>query len=100
MTNMKHRRFFNRFVLILAISSLFPSPLISQGQRTASSLNVKDTAWRAYAGLAENLGTLMLNAFQIKPGWAVYVLLLLLGLAAVVGFSSGLSRLRIAPAHS
>lgn len=53
-----------------------------------------------YAGLAENLGTLMLNAFQIKPGWAVYVLLLLLGLAAVVGFSSGLSRLRIAPADS
>ena len=53
-----------------------------------------------FAGLAENTGTLMLNAFQIKPGWAVYALLLLLGLAAVVGFSRGLSRLRIAPAGS
>jgi len=53
-----------------------------------------------YAGLAENIGTLMLNAFQIKPGWGVYALLVLLGLAAVLGFSRVLSRLRIAPAGS
>jgi hypothetical protein len=53
-----------------------------------------------YAGLAENIGTLMLNAFQIKPGWGVYALLVLLGLAAVLGFSRVLSRLRVAPAGS
>ena len=51
-----------------------------------------------FAGLAENISTLMLNAFQIKPGWGVYALLGLLGLAAVLGFSCVLSRLRIAPA--
>ncbi len=53
-----------------------------------------------YAGLAENIGSLMLNAFQIKPGWAIYGLLVLLGLAAVLGFSRVLSRLRVAPAGS
>jgi len=42
----------------------------------------------------------MLNAFQIKPGWAVYALLLLLGLAAVLGFSRVLSRLRFVPVGS
>jgi len=53
-----------------------------------------------FAGLAENISTLMLNAFQIKPGWAVYALLVLLGLAAVLGFSRVLSRLRVVPAGS
>jgi hypothetical protein len=59
-----------------------------------------DLKGNAFNGLAENIGTLMLNAFQIKPGWAVYALLLLLGLAAVLGFSRVLSRLRVAPAGS
>jgi len=53
-----------------------------------------------FAGLAENIGTSMLNAFQIKPGWGVYALLILLGLAAVLGFSRVLSRLRVAPVRS
>ncbi len=53
-----------------------------------------------YAGLAENISTLILNAFQIKPGWGVYALLVLLGLAAVLGFSRVLSRLRVAQAGS
>lgn len=48
-----------------------------------------------FSGLAQNLGTLMVNAFQIKPGWGVYGLLVLLGLAAVLGFSRVLSRLRV-----
>jgi len=53
-----------------------------------------------FTGLAENIGTLMLNAFQIKPGWAVYALLVLLGLAAMLGFSRVLSRLRVVPVGS
>ena len=53
-----------------------------------------------FAGLAENIGTSMLNAFQIKPGWGVYALLILLGLAAVLGFSRVLSRLRVASVGS
>jgi hypothetical protein len=51
-----------------------------------------------YAGFAQNLGALIVNAFQIKPGWGVYGLLVLLGLAAVLGFSRVLSRLRVATA--
>ena len=50
-----------------------------------------------YAGLAQNLSALIVNAFQIKPGWGVYTLLVLLGLAAVLGFSRVLSRLRVVP---
>lgn len=53
-----------------------------------------------FAGLAENIGKLMLNAFQIKPGWGIYALLVLLGLVAVLGFSRVLSRLRVAPTGS
>jgi len=69
---------------------------LAESMKTAQS-ELKDNP---FAGLAQNIGTLMLNAFQIKPGWAVYALLLLLGSAAVLGFSRGLSRLRIAPAGS
>jgi hypothetical protein len=50
-----------------------------------------------FAGLAETLGTLIVNAFQIKPGWALYALLLLSGVAAALGFSRVLSRLRVMP---
>jgi hypothetical protein len=46
-----------------------------------------------FAGLAENFGTLIVNAFQIKPGWGVYALVVLLSLAAALGFSRALSRL-------
>lgn len=59
-----------------------------------------DLKGNPFAGLAENIGALMLNAFQIKPGWGVYALLLLLGLGAVLGFSRVLSRLRVAPEGS
>ncbi len=50
-----------------------------------------------YAGLAENLSTLIVNAFQVKPGWGLYALLVLLGIAAALGFTRVLSRLRLAP---
>ena len=50
-----------------------------------------------FAGLAENLQTIVVNAFQIKSGWAVYALLTLLGLAAALGFTRVLSRLRVEP---
>ena len=50
-----------------------------------------------FAGLAENFGTLIANAFQIKPGWGVYALVVLLSLAAALGFSRVLSRLRVRP---
>jgi hypothetical protein len=53
-----------------------------------------------FAGFAQNLGTLIVNAFQIKPGWGAYGLLVLLGLAAVIGFSRLFSHLRVAPADS
>ena len=69
---------------------------LNESMKTAQS-DLKDNP---YAGLAENIGTLIVNAFQIKPGWAVYALLVLLGLAAVLGFSRLLSRLRLAPADS
>jgi hypothetical protein len=62
---------------------------LAESMKTAQSDN-------PFAGLA----ALMLNAFQIKPGWGVYALLVLLGLAAVLGFSRALSRLRVAPADS
>jgi len=65
---------------------------LAESMKTAQS-QLKDNP---FAGLAENIGTLMLNAFQIKPGWGVYALLVLLGLAAVLGFSRVLSRLRVA----
>ena len=70
--------------------------LVAESMKTTQS-ELKNNP---FAGLAENIGTLMLNAFQIKPGWGVYALLVLLGLAAVLGFSRVLSRLRIAPAGS
>ena len=69
---------------------------LAESMKTAQS----ELKGNPYAGLAENIGTLMLNAFQIKPGWGVYALLVLLGLAAVLGFSRVLSRLRVAPAGS
>jgi hypothetical protein len=69
---------------------------IAESMKTAQS----ELKGNPYAGLAENIGALMLNAFQIKPGWGVYALLVLLGLAAVLGFSRVLSRLRVAPAGS
>jgi hypothetical protein len=69
---------------------------LAESMKTAQS----ELKGNPFAGLAENIGTLMLNAFQIKPGWGVYTLLVLLGLAAVLGFSRVLSRLRVAPAGS
>jgi hypothetical protein len=53
-----------------------------------------------YAGLAENLITLIVNAFQVKPGWGLYALLVPLGIAAALGFTRVLSRLRVAPMSS
>jgi hypothetical protein len=35
------------------------------------------------------IGTLMLNAFQMKPGWGLYAMLVLLGVGAVFGFRLG-----------
>ena len=69
---------------------------LAESMKTAQS----ELKGNPYAGLAENISTLILNAFQIKPGWGVYTLLVLLGLAAVLGFSRVLSRLRVAPAGS
>ena len=69
---------------------------LAESMKTAQS----ELKGNPFAGLAENIGTLMLNAFQIKPGWGVYALLILLGLAAVLGFSRVLSRLRVAPVRS
>src|SRR2546428_4833196 len=69
---------------------------LAESMKTAQS----ELKGNPFAGLAENIGTLMLNAFQIKPGWGIYALLVLLGLAAVLGFSRVLSRLRVAPASS
>lgn len=66
---------------------------LSESMKTARS-ELKDNP---FAGLAENLQTLIVNAFQIKPGWAVYALVVLLGLAAALGFSRVLSRLRVVP---
>src|SRR5437764_3147409 len=68
---------------------------LAESMKTAQS-ELKDNP---FAGLAENIGTLMVNAFQIKPGWGVYALLVLLALAAVLGFSRLISRLRVAPAE-
>jgi hypothetical protein len=66
---------------------------LAESMKTAQS----DLKGNPFAGLAENIGILTLNAFQIKPGWGVYALLVLLGLAAVLGFSRVLSRLRVTP---
>jgi len=57
----------------------------------------EDLRGNPFAGLADNLSALIVNAFQIKPGWGVYVLLVLLGLAAIFGFTRILSRLRVVP---
>lgn len=69
---------------------------LAESMKTTQS----DLKGNPFAGLAENIGALMLKAFQIKPGWGVYALLLLLGLGAVLGFSRVLSRLRVAPESS
>ena len=69
---------------------------LAESMKTAQT----DLKGNPFAGLAENIGALMLNAFQIKAGWGVYALLVLLGLAAVLRFSRVLSRLRITPAGS
>lgn len=50
-----------------------------------------------FAGLAEEG---LLDVLQIKPAWGAYALLVLLGLAAVLGFSRVLSRLGVAPEGS
>lgn len=57
----------------------------------------EDLKGNPFAGLAENLSSLMVNAFQIKPGWGVFGLLFLLALAAVLAYSRILSRLRVVP---
>lgn len=49
-----------------------------------------------FAALAQGLGSLVVNAFQIKPGWGLYSLLLLLGVSMVIAFSRVLSRWQIA----
>lgn len=69
---------------------------IAESMKTSQS-GLKDNP---FAGLAESIGGLMVNAFQIKPGWGTYALLLLLSLAAILGFSRVLMRLRIVPAGS
>jgi hypothetical protein len=66
---------------------------LSESMRTAR----QDLKGNPFAGFAENLSNLMVNAFQIKPGWALYALLLLLALAAVIAYSRILSRLRVVP---
>lgn len=78
---------------ITIMNSDIHSWLLEHAQAMQSDL--KDNP---FAGLAENVGALVVNALQIKPGWGVYALLVLLGLAALLGFSRVLSRLRLAPA--
>lgn len=55
---------------------------LAESMKTAQS----ELKGNPYAGLAENIGTLMLNAFQIKPGWAVYASLVFLGWLRFSGF--------------
>jgi hypothetical protein len=45
-------------------------------------LSAEDSKGNPFAGLAEGLGNMMMNAFQIKPGWGLYALLILLGISA------------------
>ncbi len=69
---------------------------LAESMKTAQS----ELKGNPFAGLAENIETLMVNAFQIKPGFGLYALLMLLWLAAVLGFSRVLSRLRVVSAGS
>ena len=56
--------------------------------------SAEDLKGNPFAGLAETLGNLLVNAFQLKPGVGLYVLTASLALAAFVAHSRLLSRLR------
>jgi hypothetical protein len=64
---------------------------LSESMNTART-ELKDNP---FPGLAQSFGALLAIAFQIRPGWSLYALLVLLSVAAVLGFSRVLSRLRI-----
>ncbi len=68
---------------------------LSESMQTAKE-DLKDNP---FAGMAEGFGKLIANSFQVKPGWGLYALLVLLGVAAALGFSRVLSRLRIVPSQ-
>lgn len=57
----------------------------------------RNLANNPFAGLAEGLGAILATSFQIRAGWGAYALLVLLGLAALIGFSRVLSRLKVVP---
>jgi hypothetical protein len=50
-----------------------------------------------FSGLAQGLGALISNSFQVRPDWALYSLASLLGVVAIFGYSRVLARLRLAP---
>jgi hypothetical protein len=54
----------------------------------------RDLEGNPFAKLAQSLGDLMVNAFQLKPGGGLYVLTGALLVAAIVGQSRVLARLR------
>jgi hypothetical protein len=63
----------------------------------AQQADLKDNP---FGGFAEGLSNLIANAFQLKPGWGLYAVLILLGMAAALGFSRILSRVQLAPPQS
>ncbi len=52
-----------------------------------------------FAALGQALGSLMVNAFQVRPGAGLYVLMLALAVASVLVHSKILTRLRLAEAQ-
>jgi hypothetical protein len=61
----------------------------------ATKADLKDNP---FAGLADAIGKVMANAFQLSPGVGLYVLVISLGIAAILVHSRLLSRIRLAPA--
>jgi len=46
-----------------------------------------DVKGNPFAAMAQNLGSLIANAFQLKAGWGLYALAFFLGASAVLAFS-------------
>lgn len=98
LTNLRAARAASAFATCSsAIAILHVKILNSDLHSWLSELLKTQTANDPFAGLEVSLANLAINSFQLRPGWALYGLLTLLGITSGLLFSRILASLRVPP---